>query len=137
VWRGRPPAHECTLKCGSDIPVRPFSFVRVALGRALSQESKLESDSNGRAAFVIDFTERFRRVSEGIAILQLSSGDEISVQIPAEHKIVTALALSVQRFDAFDLLCEFVRRAREENHSDLLKFRIAALKVAGFDPETL
>jgi hypothetical protein len=68
--------------------------------------------------FVIDFTERFRRVSEGIATLQLSSGDEISVQIPAEHKIITALALSVLRFDAFDLLCDFVRRGREERHPD-------------------
>jgi hypothetical protein len=43
----------------------------------------------------------------------------------------------MQRFDAFDLLCNFVRRGREENHLDVAKFRIAALRVAGFDPETL
>ena len=87
--------------------------------------------------FVIDFTERCRRISDGIAVLRLSSGDEISLPIPAEHKIVAALAVSVQRFDAFDLLCEFVRRAREENHPDISKFRMAALRVAGFDPNTL
>ncbi len=87
--------------------------------------------------FVIDYTERFRRISEGIGILRLSSGDEISVQIPAEHEIVAALATSLQRFDAFDILCEFVRRGREENHSDVQKFRMAALRVAGFDPEKL
>ncbi|HEX8926937.1 MAG TPA: hypothetical protein VF786_14150 [Terriglobales bacterium] len=83
--------------------------------------------------FVIDYTERFRRISEGIGILRLSSGDEISVQIPAEHEIVAALGTSLQRFDAFDLLCEFVIRYREESHSDVVKFRNAALEVAGFD----
>jgi hypothetical protein len=88
-------------------------------------------------AFVIDFTERFRRISEGIGILQLSSGDEISVQIPAEAKIVSALALSVQRFDAFDLLCNFVLRCRQEGRPDIEKFRMAALKVAGFEPDKL
>ncbi len=87
--------------------------------------------------FVIDFTERFRRISEGIGILRLSSGDEISVQIPAEHEIVAALGTSLQRFDAFDLLCEFVVRAREESRSDVVKFRDAALQVAGFDPEKM
>jgi hypothetical protein len=89
------------------------------------------------AAFVIDFTERFRRIAEGLGILRLSSGDEISVQIPAEAQIISALALSVQRFDAFDLLCDFVVRARQENHPDTEKFRMAALKVAGFDPDKL
>lgn len=84
--------------------------------------------------FVIDYTERFRRISDGVAILRLSSGDEISVQIPAEDEIVAALATSVQRFDAFDLVCEFVRRGREEGHHDVGKFRTAALRVAGFDP---
>jgi hypothetical protein len=44
------------------------------------------------AAFVIDFTERFRRIAEGLGILRLSSGDEISVQIPAEAQIISALA---------------------------------------------
>ena len=88
-------------------------------------------------AFVIDFTERFRRISEGIGILQLSSGDEVSVQIPAEAKIISALALSVQRFDAFDLLCDFVLRCRQQNHPDIEKFRMAALRVAGFDPDKL
>ena len=88
-------------------------------------------------AFVIDFTERFRRISEGIGILQLSSGDEIGVEIPAEAKIINALALSVVRFDAFDLLCDFVVRGREETHSDIEKFRMAALRVAGFDPHQL
>lgn len=88
-------------------------------------------------AFVIDFTERFRRISEGIGILQLSSGDEISVEIPAEARIISALALSVQRFDAFDLLCDFVLRCRQENHPDGERFRGAALRVAGFDPEAL
>ncbi len=87
--------------------------------------------------FVIDFTERFRRVSDGVAVLRLSSGDEIGVQIPAGHEIVAALATSLQRFDAFDLVCEFVCRAREENHSDVSKFRTAALRVAGFDPAML
>ena len=86
-------------------------------------------------AFVIDFTERFRRISEGIGILQLSSGDEITVQIPAEAKIISALAQSVQRFDAFDLLCNFVLRFRRENHPDIEKFRMAALRVAGFEPD--
>ena len=88
-------------------------------------------------AFVIDFTERFRRISEGIGILQLSSGDEISVEIPAEAKIISALALSVQRFDAFDLLCDFVLRCRQENRPDGERFRGAALRVAGFDLEAL
>ncbi len=83
--------------------------------------------------FVIDYTERFRRISDGIGILRLSSGDEISVQIPAEQEIVAALGTSVQRFDAFALLCEFVIRSREESHSDVVKFRNAALEVAGFD----
>jgi hypothetical protein len=87
--------------------------------------------------FVIDFTERYRRVSAGIAVLQLSSGDEISVPIPAEYEIISALSLSEQRFDAFDLLCAFVRRGREEHHPDFANFRIAALRVAGFAPETL
>jgi len=88
-------------------------------------------------AFVIDFTERFRRISEGAGVLRLSSGDEISVQIPAEAQIISALALSVQRFDAFDLLCDFVRRARQENHPGIEEFRMAALKVAGFEPDKL
>jgi len=88
-------------------------------------------------AFVLDFTERFRRISEGIGILQLSSGDEISVEIPAEAKIINALALSVERFVAFDLFCEFVLRCRHESHPDLDRFRMAALKVAGFDPDKL
>ena len=88
-------------------------------------------------AFVIDFTERFRRVAEGIGILQLSSGDEISVQIPAEAQIISALALSIQRFDAFDLLCSFVVRDRQENRPGVTEFRMAALKVAGFDHEKL
>ena len=87
--------------------------------------------------FVIDYTERFRRISEGIGILRLSSGDEISVQIPAEHEIVAALGTSLQRFDAFNLLCEFVVRSREESRSDVVKFRNAALEVAGFDPTRL
>lgn len=88
-------------------------------------------------AFVIDFTERFRRISEGIGILELSSGDEISVQIPAEAKIISALALSVERFNAFDLLCELVLRCRQENHPDVVKLRMAALRVAGFDSDQL
>ena len=88
-------------------------------------------------AFVIDFTERFRRISEGIGILQLTSGDEITVEIPAEAKFISALALSVQRFDAFDLLCDFVLRCRQESHPDLKKFRMAELRVAGFDPDKL
>lgn len=54
-------------------------------------------------------------------------------QIPAEHEIVAALGTSLQRFDAFDLLCEFVIRSRQESHSDVVKFRSAALEVAGFD----
>jgi hypothetical protein len=83
--------------------------------------------------FVIDYTERYRRISEGIGILRLSSGDEISVQIPAEHEIIAALGTSAQRFDAFDLLCEFVIRARDESCPDVAKFRNAALEVAGFD----
>jgi hypothetical protein len=87
--------------------------------------------------FVIDYTERFRRISEGIGILRLSSGDEISVQIPAEHEIVAALGTSLQRFDAFDLLCEFVIRAREESRPDVVKFRNAALEVAGFDLQNM
>ena len=87
--------------------------------------------------FVIDYTERFRRISESIGILRLSSGDEISVQIPAEHEIVAALGTSLQRFDGFDLLCQFVVRARAENHFDVMKFRNAALRVAGFDPEKM
>lgn len=87
--------------------------------------------------FVIDYTERFRRISEGIGILRLSSGDEISVQIPAEHEIIAALGTSVQRFDAFDLLCEFVIRARDESCPDVAKFRNAALEVAGFDLQKL
>ena len=87
--------------------------------------------------FVIDYTERFRRISDGIATLQQSSGDEISVQIPAEAKIVSALATSIQRFDAFDLMCEFVRRGRTESRGDVDSFRAAALRVAGFDPERL
>jgi antitoxin component of MazEF toxin-antitoxin module len=85
--------------------------------------------------FVIDYTERFRRVSEGLAVLQLSSGDEIELPVPAEHEIISKLSPSEQRFDAFELLCEFVRRAREDQHPDILRFRKAALKVAGFDPE--
>jgi hypothetical protein len=88
-------------------------------------------------AFVIDFTERVRRISEGIGILQLSSGDEISVRISAEAQVISALAFSVQRFDAFDLLCEFMLRARQENHPRIEKFRMAALKVAGFEPDKL
>ncbi len=87
--------------------------------------------------FVIDYTERFRRISEGIGILRHSSGDEISVQIPAEHEIIAALGTSLQRFDAFDLMCDFVIRAREESHPDVAKFRNAALRVAGFDPERM
>jgi hypothetical protein len=87
--------------------------------------------------FVIDYTERFRRISDGIAVLQLSSGDEIELPVPAEHEIISKLSPSEQRFDAFELLCEFVRRAREEQHPDRLRFRKAALRVAGFDPEKL
>jgi len=88
-------------------------------------------------AFVIDFTERFRRISEGVGVLRLSSGDEISVQIPAEAQVIGALALSVQRFDAFDLLCDFVVTARQENRAGIEKLRMAALKVAGFEPDKL
>lgn len=87
--------------------------------------------------FVIDYTEQFRRISEGIGILRLSSGDEISVQIPAEHEIVAALGTSGQRFDAFDLLCEFVVRARDDSRPDVVKFRNAALEIAGFDPKKM
>jgi len=90
------------------------------------------SQGNHGYGFVIDFTERFRRVSEGLAILRLSSGDEIELPVPAEHEIISKLSPLEQRFDAFDLLCEFVRRAREEQHRDLLRFRKAALRVAGF-----
>jgi hypothetical protein len=86
-------------------------------------------------AFVVDFTERFRGISEGIGILQLSSGNEISVQIPAEAKILSALALWVQRFDAFDLLCDLVLRSRQENHPDVETFRMASLRAAGFEPD--
>jgi antitoxin component of MazEF toxin-antitoxin module len=85
-------------------------------------------------SFVLDYTERLRRISEGIAILQLLSGDEITVQIPTEDEIVVTLDRPVQRFYAFDLLCEFVRRARSENHPNVADFRKAALRVAGVDP---
>ena len=84
--------------------------------------------------FAIDFTERFRWVSEGLVILRLSGGDEIELPVPAEHQIISKLSPSEQRFDAFDLLSEWVSRAREEQHRDLLSFRMAALRVAGFDP---
>jgi hypothetical protein len=43
----------------------------------------------------------------------------------------------LQRFDAFDLLCQFVVCAREESDFDVMKFRNAALRVAGFDPEKM
>jgi len=87
--------------------------------------------------FVIDFTERYRRISEGVAILRLSSDDEIASEIPAEEKVIAELSLSEQRFEAFDLLCEFARRGREEKYPDIEHFRTAAMKVAGFDPQTL
>jgi hypothetical protein len=81
-------------------------------------------------SFVIDFGERFRRISSGLQALAQSDGTKQERIVPPEYIIALAEGNDESSQGAcFELMIEFIHRSLGEGR-DSTKFRDAAISIA-------